>query len=218
MTLEFTRSIAVTGLIAYMTDASVYGGAAPARASLALVALGTFKLSTGDVQYEPTAYLPESVVTFSWDVTGKDGVWEMNFWALPLYEGQVLAEGDVVYDLNGGRVIKKYIAGVLTEIAIASLLTDVNVLHKGQKMLLITTALTIKRDEIELILLEVAKLYQNSICEFHEYNEALKNFNYIRVQRSGAFIHFCRGNYITAQALIETGNTLGASIIEKAVA
>lgn len=216
MTLNFNRSLSESGLILYLTDASAYSGAAPARASLGLVALATFKHSSGDVRVQPTAYLAESVESFSFDVTGKDGVWEIKFWGLPLYVGQVLAEGDVVYDVNGGRLIKKYVGGVLTEVSLESLLTDTSILHTGSKLALVTTDLTIKRDDIELSFLAVAEQYKNSICEFQEYHEAQKNFNYVRLMRSAAFINFCRGNYITAQSQIETGNSFGKSVLEEA--
>jgi hypothetical protein len=199
-----------------MTDASEYGGAAPERSSLGIVALAIFKASSGDVQVEPNAYLAESVESFSFNVEGKDGVWEVHFWGLPLYEGQVLAEGDVVLDIDDARTIKKYVDGALTEVSLASLLEDEDVLHSGSKMALVTTDLSIKRDEIELAFLEVAEQYRTSVCDFQAYHEAQKNLNYIRVLRSAAFIHFCRGNYVTAQKHIESGNEFGTAVLEEA--
>jgi hypothetical protein len=194
-----------------MTDATIYSGANTERNNLGIVSLGFQKTTLADIVVEPQPYLAESVISFSYDVENKDSVYDIRFWALPLYVGQILFDGAIVYDVSD-RLIKKYTSGNLSVVSIHSLLTE-TIPHIGSKLALVVTQLTIKRDALQLLSLEKQKDLLKNCCEYDEWEKVFRAFNYVKSLRSGAYIHFCRGNYLNAQEHLETGNDFGLNFL-----
>lgn len=214
MILVFNRGISPNGNTLYFTDATTYPITAGAREDVAVVSIAKFKASSGDVILQPAAYLAESVTSFSYDVSNRDGVIVGYFWAVPILAEQVLADGDIVFDTDS-RTVKKRVAGELVSVSIDSLLQE-DIDDAGTKNALILTQITIKRDDLQLIELKKAKDLDENCCEYDAYLRTLKNYNYVRSLRSGAIIDFCRGNLVNAQLKVEEGNKFADKVLAEA--
>ena len=201
-TLTFNRAISQDGKTLYFIDATEYPVSGDERSSLAVLGLAIFKHSSGDQIIAPSSYLPASVESFSFNVEGADGVYEGRFFAVPIYTGQALEEGDIVYSDGGG--LQKYVDSALVSIEVSDLL-DEEVDHSGSKYALVTRDISIARDE--LLLAKLEKMDDSGCCEYNEIVKAGRDYDYVRTLRQAAFIEFCRENYASAQAKIETGNS-----------
>ncbi len=207
MSLVFNKSISQDGKTLYFTDATTeYGGDLDVRANLALVMRATYKKSDGDVDVVPVNYDPLDVATFSIDVTDTDGVYEFEIVALIEYNGQGLTTGDLVYDINDAQ-IKRYDGSQLNVLDFDTLLTYSPTLFTDDA--LITSRLTILRDNLELRQLEKLEDYEEHVCEYNDYKRAKQDFDYVRSLRSGAIIDFCRDRKTQAQLKIETAIEFG---------
>lgn len=214
MTLVFNPSMSQDGKTLYFTDVSPYPATGPgSRDTLAIVAVMQYNLSGGFQLILPSDYLGESVVNFSYDVTSKDGVMKALFFALPLYTGQALAEGDIVFQVSNQTILQQ-IGPDLIEIPISQLIDNEDLLDVGDRYALIVTDLTVKRDTLLLAYLEKMKDCDAECCSYDEVVQAKKNYDYIRLMRYAAYIEFCRGNYITAQKYIEDANAFSDSALE----
>jgi hypothetical protein len=212
MTLTFNRSINPEGTLLYCVDATVYTD--PARNALGIVALGIFKESSGDKLVHPSAYLGESVSAFTFEVAGKDGVYDIRFWGFPLYNGQILAEGNMVF-VAGEQRVKKVIGGALTAIELASLLNE-SAPHSGSRMAIVPTDLVTRRDDLHLIKLQKQEQLHENCCEFQDFHKAKNNYDYTRSMHVGACIEFKRSNYLNAQLKIERGNEFATKALAQA--
>lgn len=208
-------AMSVDGSTLTVIDTTTWGvGEYPARDTVALKALAIRKLSTGDSVVGANVYVEESATDISFEVTDLDAVFELYLFAIVLYTGQSTVNGDIVFDPND-RKIKKKIAGVLTEVTLESLKTEVGV-PKVSTSTLVITKLTISRDNLELAVLEKLQLLTSHGCEINDYYQAQRDFNYVRSLRSGALIDFARGNYINAQLKIETGIAFASNLLAAA--
>lgn len=219
MGMIVTKGISVDGHTLYAIDSTTeYGTILPARNTLAVLAYVVYKkLVPEDVSPSFLAYNTEETVNIPIDVTGKDGVFHIHLFAVNKWTEGALDNGDIVFDLNDMK-LKKQIAGVLTEITLASLLTEAidpdKVVATSSTYALVTTEVTIKRDVLELEKLRLLVEYEADICEYNEYVKSCTNYDYVRTLRAAAFIEFAMPNYIAAQAKLETANVFADKVIE----
>jgi hypothetical protein len=206
--LSFKRGISQEGTTLLLTDITdTYGTDLPARDALALIPYITFQKSGGELQViSPAAHSPLDVVTFSIDVTDRDGVYYGRFYALPLYSGGDLDDDVIVFDTNDDK-IKKMIDGTLTEVSVASLADEE--VSFGELNSLIQTSLVEIRNELTLIVVEKQKDAIGHVCEMDEYYQAKFKRDYVTALWYYSHIKFCAGEYAMAQQGTDTGLDFG---------
>lgn len=211
MALIVTKGISSNGLTAYLIDGTAYTD--PARNTLAVLGYFVHKTIAGDVEIPASAYDVETEDQIPVDVEDLDGVILGYLFAVPKQVGTAGADGHIFYDLNDAT-LKKKISGSAQEITLASLIGEVTI-QNGSAYLLITTAISIKRDVLELEKLSVLEEWIADECEYDEYLKACREYDYVRTLRAASFIEFAREEYTIAQQNLETANSYADTVIAR---
>jgi hypothetical protein len=216
MSLIVNKGISIDGKTIYLIDATLgYGDTLPERNTLAIIPYVVYKKISGDIEIFALAYDPLVDSTFGFNVEELDGVHLGYLFAVPRWTSGVLSEGDVVFDMNDLR-LKKYVDDVLVEINTASLVEESSI-ENGSVYALVTTSITVKRDVLELEKLKKLEEYLEDKCEFNEYIQISRDYDYVRTLRAASFIEFAKALYVVAQQKLETGNSFADTVIARII-
>ena len=175
------------------------------RNTLAILVYVLHEKSTGAEELIPYQNDPLTVTAFTFDLTGRDGVWHHWLFAVPIFDPlAIYTLGDIVYDNENpsNPFVKKYNGTTFDVIPLSSLINETSLIQLESYEPPIPQTSDFVNDT-RYAQLEQLRKVRLGLCEPDDWQEKNMQFVHARDTTESAINLFCAQLYSQAQLEIE---------------